>query len=117
MPTIYSTATNDITFAFYAEKKEGAKKVSANKIEQAIIIKGSLNQEVKSKRGKYGETVVTAEQLKLLKTHKQFIKGAASGFFLEKEPSSPKKDKSAQLTKEKVKSTTKAEVKTGKEEI
>lgn len=116
MPTIYSTATNDITFSIYEDKKDGDKKVSANKIAKAITIKGSLSQEVRSKRGKFGETEVSAADLKLLEEHKQFIKGVDAGFFHKKVPTDIKKDKSAQLTKEQVKSQTKATSSTGTEE-
>ena len=117
MTTIYSTATNDTTFAFYEKKKEGGKKVSSNKIQKAITINGSLNQEVKSKRGKYGETEVNAEDLKLLKEHSQFKKGVDAGFFHEKEPTNPKKDQSAQMTEQQMKSKTKSKVSTGREEV
>ena len=120
MPTIYSTATNNTVFNFYKENKEEvstSKTISKPaKVDKSIIVNGSLSQEIPSLRGKYGQTEISKEDLELLKTNYSYKKMLDEGFISEKKPEieTLKKDKSSQLTKENI--STKAKVKTGKED-
>ena len=112
MPIIYSTATNDISFAVYEEKKESKCKASVEvgRIKKAILINGMITNETRSHRNKPRATEVEADDFKLLKANKRFIKMAERGFMHEKIPAEVKKDKSSQISANEMAKKTKAKV-------
>ncbi len=115
MAKIYSMASNDVVIAVY--KKGDDKSVGAKQIKQAIIIKGGANvrDHITGQNKNFVETVVTAEELKLLQANSTFKRKVANGFLtVDKKPEAFKADKSAQITEKEMKDKApKAEVKTG----
>lgn len=102
MKIIYSTLSNDQVFPSYI-KKEG-KKVAAQKVRTAILIKGGANVANKHHQtSKFVETEISDENLKTLEEHPVFKRMIKRGFFSLKKPHSGKKDKCAPLTKKDIK--------------
>jgi hypothetical protein len=117
MANIYSTATCDTAYSIYEDAAKDGKKAQSRKINKTVIVKGALSNEIPRLKGRYGVTEVSAEDLKLLKDHKQFLAAVKGGFISESEPKTFKKDKSAQISEEEMKKKTKAEISTGKAEV
>lgn len=116
MKTIYSTLSNDQVFPSYI-KKEG-KKVAAQKVKTAILIKGGANVADKHHQtAKFVETEISDEDFKTLEAHPAFQRMVERGFLTNKKPKSIKKDKCAPLDKADIKAkNAKATVVTNTEE-
>lgn len=116
MKSIFSTLSNDQVFPSYI-KKEG-KKVSAQKVKTAILIKGGANVANKHHQTvKFVETKITDEEFKTLEDHPVFKRMIDRGFFSLKKPTSSKRDKCAPLNKADIKAkNAKATVVTNTEE-
>ena len=106
--TIYSTATNNLNIHIYAEDS-GRKSNAAKRVSRVISIKGGNGVNYPDgKRGvmlrEMGETVVTGEELELLRETKIFQRREKNGFLtVDVAPKNAKLDKSAQMTREELK--------------
>lgn len=102
MKTIFSTLSNDQVFPTYTKRK--GVKVSAAKVETAILIKGGANVANKHRiTSKVVETKITDEEFKVLEASPVFQRMIERGFFSLKKPAETKKDKCAPLDEKDIK--------------
>lgn len=104
MKSVFSFLSNDQSFPVY-KKREGAK-VSAAKIETAILVKGGANVANKHQlTNKFVETKLSDEDFKSLQENKVFQRFVKRGFITTTKPKADavKRDKSAPKTEKELK--------------
>lgn len=81
---IFSTCTNDISFAVYGPRPEG---MAINNVRKFITVKGGANLNTRLPNGTigiktHGLTMVSDDDLEILRQNKSFLKGIENGFFI-----------------------------------